>query len=142
MNYARIDNGIVVEIISPLTDDNGADIPIERRFHPDFVATLVSIPAVSTVAEGDTYDGHSFGPPPEPPEPLPLTATQVLAQRDALLAAAALRIAPLQDAADLDDATPAELASLKAWKQCRVALNRIEQQAGFPTAVEWPKAPE
>ena len=65
----------------------------------------------------------------------------MLAQRDVLLTQAALRIAPLQDAVDLGDATAAEEAALKAWKQYRVKLMRIEQQEGFPAAVVWPGAP-
>ncbi|MDP9893226.1 hypothetical protein J2W32_001469 [Variovorax boronicumulans] len=136
MNYARIDGGKVVEIILPATDEDGADIAIERRFHPDFVATLVPIPAGQEVATGDTWsEADGFEPPPPPPAP---TADHVKATRDALLAEATLRIAPLQDAADLDDATAAETALLKLWKQYRVALSRIEQQAGFPGAVVWP----
>lgn len=79
--------------------------------------------------------------PPPPPAPPP-TAEQVRADRDARLAVATLRIAPLQDAADLDEATAAELALLKKWKQYRIALSRIEQQAGFPGAVDWPVSPE
>ncbi|WP_224795477.1 phage tail assembly chaperone [Pseudomonas fluorescens] len=33
------------------------------------------------------------------------------------------------------------MARLKRWKQYRVALNRIEQQMGFPVTVDWPTAP-
>lgn len=62
-----------------------------------------------------------------PPEPvaLPPTPEQALAaanaQRDEQLTLAALRIAPLQDAVDLEDATTEDLASLKngsstAWR--------------------------
>lgn len=68
-------------------------------------------------------------------------AAKALAYRDFLLSVSALRIAPLQDAADLGIATPEEEASLLAWKQCRVNLSRIEQQAGFPDSIEWPVAP-
>ncbi|OAK66178.1 hypothetical protein A3K87_09910 [Variovorax paradoxus] len=64
-----------------------------------------------------------------------MDATTAVAQRDALLADATLRMGPLLDA------TPAEVVSLKAWRQYRVALNRIEQQAGFPASIDWPKAP-
>jgi hypothetical protein len=78
--------------------------------------------------------------PPAPP-PLPPTDAQVLAQRDALLAEATLRIAPLQDAVDLDEATVEEAALLRKWKKYRVDLSRIEQQAGFPAAVQWPAMP-
>lgn len=50
-------------------------------------------------------------------------------------------IAPLQDAVDLDDATDAEKSLLMEWKQYRVALNRIEQQAGYPGKIVWPITP-
>ncbi len=170
--YARIDGGIVAEVISPVfyEDDvvlpgtpaappsenapegqpagepvllhkKGDEVPIEARYTAEFVAALVLVPGGQNVSPGDTYDGSSFGPPPLPPVAPPPTATEVLAQRDSLLSIAALRIAPLQDAVDLGDATAAEEVALKAWKQYRVALNRIELQAGFPTALEWPKSP-
>lgn len=77
-------------------------------------------------------------------EPAQLEALrlEVIAQRDERLALAALRIAPLQDAADLGTATGEETSALLAWKGYRVDLNRIEQQEGFPTAVDWPPSPE
>lgn len=62
-------------------------------------------------------------------------------KRDALLVTAALRIAPLQDAVDLDEASAVELASLKAWKQYRVAVNRVPEQQGYPGRVDWPRQP-
>ncbi|WP_122859766.1 tail fiber assembly protein, partial [Pseudomonas viridiflava] len=34
-------------------------------------------------------------------------------------------IAPLQDAVDIDEATPEEAAALTKWKKYRIALNRI-----------------
>lgn len=62
-------------------------------------------------------------------------------ERDARLAVAALRIAPLQDAVDLAAATEAEAALLLAWKGYRVELNRITEQEGYPGAVVWPEPP-
>lgn len=50
-------------------------------------------------------------------------------------------IAPLQDAVDIDDATPQEEALLKLWKKYRVALNRLPDQPGYPETIEWPTAP-
>ncbi|NBB61310.1 phage tail protein [Pseudomonas sp. ODNR1LW] len=50
-------------------------------------------------------------------------------------------IAPLQDAVDIDEATAAEIALLKAWKKYRIALNRLPEQAGYPTVIDWPAAP-
>lgn len=66
---------------------------------------------------------------------------EALGQRDVFLAAATIKIAPLQDAEDLGDATPGEEEALKAWKRYRVALNRIEGQDGYPALIEWPIAP-
>lgn len=63
------------------------------------------------------------------------------AQKSYLLAYATTQIAPLQDAVDLDIATPAETALLTAWKQYRVAVNRINMQAGFPETITWPVQP-
>lgn len=68
-------------------------------------------------------------------------AAAALIERDSRLRTAALRIAPLQDAQDLDMASPAETAALLKWKRYRVDLNRIEQQASYPQAVEWPVPP-
>lgn len=63
------------------------------------------------------------------------------AQRDGLLAVAGLRIAPLQDAVDIGVATDADTANLRLWKQYRVVVNRISDQAGFPAQVDWPAQP-
>lgn len=62
-------------------------------------------------------------------------------KRDQLLGEAAIRIAPLQDAVDIGEATDAETALLKSWKQYRVALNRIDQQEGYPSTISWPTVP-
>lgn len=113
-------------------------VPLAERYTPEFVGGLVECPE-GTLA-GYVYADGVFSPP-QPYVPPPPTAAEVLAQRDMRLAEATLRIAPLQDAVDLDEATPAETALLKQWKQYRVALSRIEQQAGFPATVIWPTAP-
>lgn len=62
-------------------------------------------------------------------------------KRDGLLQQAAIRIAPLQDAVDLDESTPAEVALLKKWKQYRVAVNRVPDQAEYPRDISWPIEP-
>jgi len=70
------------------------------------------------------------------------TASQILSantiERDAKLQAAGARIAPLQDAVDLGEATPDEETALIAWKRYRVALNRVDLTQ-YPAA--WPSAP-
>lgn len=82
-------------------------------------------------------------PPPyvPPPETDAQVAARVLAERDERLAFATLRIAPLQDAVDLDMATDEEVALLKKWKAYRVLLSRIDQQTGFPRNIAWPIMP-
>lgn len=86
----------------------------------------------------------SDGPPPLPMDP-PATEEQLSAaanmERDRLLGLASLRIAPLQDAVDLDEATAADIALLKKWKQYRVAVNRVSDQAAYPLEISWPAEP-
>jgi hypothetical protein len=74
--------------------------------------------------------------------PKPLTGDALMqantSQRDALLSTAALAIGPLQDASDLGESTDAETASLRQWKQYRIAVNRIDLTQALPN---WPVAP-
>jgi hypothetical protein len=136
MNYAYVQNGRVMEVIAPMLDDDGNAIPIEQRFTQEFVAALVE--CGETVHEGMVYDGTSFSEyVPPAPSPAEVLATN-MATRDALLAQAAIAIAPLQDAVDLDEATAAETALLKLWKQYRVAVNRVDLTQASPA---WPTAP-
>ena len=62
-------------------------------------------------------------------------------ERNRLQAEATARIAPLQDAADLEDATEAERVELDAWKRYRIALNRVPLQDSYPKAIDWPTPP-
>ncbi|MDG6399614.1 tail assembly chaperone [Pseudomonas quasicaspiana] len=74
-----------------------------------------------------------------------LTASKVagiLTSRDDKLRLSTLRIAPLQDAHDLGESTETEEALLVSWKRYRIALNRIEQQPGYPVDVDWPMSPD
>ena len=68
-------------------------------------------------------------------------AVEVLTERDSRLRTAAIRIAPLQDAQELGEATVEEAAALLKWKRYRVDLNRIDQQVGYPQSVAWPSPP-
>lgn len=69
-------------------------------------------------------------------QPSALTLAQE--ERDRLLDLAALRIAPLQDAVDLDDASAADIALLKRWKQYRVNIHRLDLTA---ESIAWPEPP-
>ncbi|MCU7250786.1 tail fiber assembly protein [Pseudomonas koreensis] len=62
-------------------------------------------------------------------------------RRDALLRDAVLRIAPLQYAEDIGDASHDEQLQLLDWKLYSVELNRIEKQSGFPEEITWPALP-
>ncbi|MND20854.1 Caudovirales tail fiber assembly protein [compost metagenome] len=68
-------------------------------------------------------------------------AAQAQAEKARRMSIATAMIAPLQDAADMGIATPAEETNLLALKQYRVELNRIEQQPGYPSTIAWPEKP-
>lgn len=62
--YAYIEDGIVIEIIAPMADAQGDEIPIEDRYHPDFVKNLIKITGVDPRPDQNwTYDGMQFYPP-------------------------------------------------------------------------------
>jgi hypothetical protein len=64
--YAQIAEGVVVEIIHPIFDEEGNEIAIGRRFHPDFVKTLVDVTNVEPpVHVGQLYADGAFSDPPE-----------------------------------------------------------------------------
>lgn len=72
-------------------------------------------------------DAH-LNPPPVPP-----TAEEARAQRDALLSACdwvAIR------AQELNEPVP------EAWADYRQALRDVPQQSGFPETIDWPAEPE
>jgi len=156
--FARIDAGRVAEIILPMAYDvdsapapdpenppdgwptfkAGDEVPIAKRFTPDVVATLVDVTTVASVNVGDTYSDGVFAPyVPPARSPVEILATN-RAYRDVQLTMAGTRIAPLQDAVDLDVATDEERAQLLAWKQYRVAVNRLDLTLASPA---WPVAP-
>ncbi|MFM0270088.1 tail fiber assembly protein [Paraburkholderia aspalathi] len=77
-------------------------------------------------------------PAPFPPPTAEQIAAANTATRDVLLSSAALSIGPLQDASDLNIATAEEISSLTAWKQYRVAVNRVDCTQATPV---WPTPP-
>jgi len=129
--YARIDGVEVVELFA-------TDGDITEMFHPDLV--WVEIPENADPLVGWVYEDGEFSPPPPPTE----EELEAIAggHRAALMVWASQQIAPLQDAVDLEEATTSEQAELKAWKQYRISLNRLDQQPGWPTDIQWPVAPE
>jgi hypothetical protein len=81
--YARIESDQVVEIVVPMTDADDNEIPIEERFHPEIVATLVDITARPDVQVGWTYSNGAFAAP-EPVDQNPVP--QLVSMRQARLA--------------------------------------------------------
>ncbi|EBF4842227.1 tail fiber assembly protein, partial [Salmonella enterica subsp. enterica serovar Newport] len=56
--------------------------------------------------------------------------------KNRLLQIASEKIAPLQDAVDLDIATDDEKAQLDEWKKYRILVNRVDT-----TNPDWPEVP-
>lgn len=133
--WAYVDSGRVVEIYE--TED---DRDIHEFFHPEMLWINVDdIPGINAgwaavEKKGNWLFTEYVAPVPTPEE---IKSSNTL-MRDNFLAAAALAIAPLQDAEDLEESTPDEAAALKKWKQYRVAVNRVEITLQNPT---WPSAP-
>jgi len=61
-------------------------------------------------------------------------------QKTSLLDLATQKIAPLQDAVDLDMATEDEKAQLLAWKKYRVLVNRVDTSTA--PNITWPTSPD
>lgn len=149
-SYARLLDNIYVENIAAAVYDDespewvdgdpsrvGQEIDINLRFTAEFVNTLVEITNNSVEVGMEYKDGVFKWPDPitRTPEERLLANT---VKRDALLTTAALAIAPLQDAVDLEDVTASEVDLLKKWKQYRVALNRTQLSIENPV---WPTPP-
>lgn len=98
-----------------------------------------AVGSVDDVSEGERF---SLEVPAGLNSPARSVDSVVKENRDVLLAAAAYRMGPLQDAIDINAVTEEELALLNQWKQYRVELNRIDQQEGFPHQVVWPLSPD
>jgi hypothetical protein len=76
-------------------------------------------------------------PPPSEEE----VREQALSDLAGLMASATVKMAPLQDGVDIDEATPAEIELLKKWKKYRLDLSRVDKQTGFPAVINWPGEP-
>jgi len=141
----RIDGRLVLTLRLP----HGPQASEQCRFPADIVDPqdgVVLLPGSPVQPEGDSVPGRIDW---SQVVSAAMKAEAASAQRVALVAAdiAARRsaadraIAPLQDAAELDEATPAELDALKAWKRYRIALSRVAEQPGYPDALDWSATP-
>lgn len=73
--------------------------------------------------------------PPSPPE------AEQQARLNALLKQAATVMGPLEDAESLGIISDSEREQLTSWRRYRVALYRLPQCEGWPTAINWPEPP-
>lgn len=72
---------------------------------------------------------------------VPITEEDLANQKkQTLLNYATQKIAPLQDAVDLDIATEDEKAQLVAWKKYRVLVNRVDTSTA--PSITWPTSPD
>ncbi|WP_284508306.1 tail fiber assembly protein [Caballeronia sp. NCTM5] len=110
----------------------------DANWQPEEGLKAIKLDPGTVAGTGWVYDGATFAGP----APVSMTQEDIVVAntslRDSKLAQAALAIAPLQDAVDLGEATDAESALLKAWKQYRVAVNRIDLEDASP---DWPTLP-
>lgn len=130
--YARVENGVVIEILDIGLDPNEI-YPPEIPWTP--------IPEGIPVDQGWLYDGENFSePPPKVPDLEELArGAQVLV--DSQMAYATMQIGRLQDAVDLGVATEAEIALLAAWRLFRIEIGRVPEQENYPLEIQWPQQP-
>lgn len=136
-NYARIEDGLVIEVIC--VDD---DFDMASAFNP----SLVWVECGNSVSCMWTYSKGKFKEPqPQAPD-VDATANAERARRDSILrnvydpaiimAQRALRIASTQKDRDYAEQKISELDSFARL------LQDIPTQEGFPLNIEWPQTPE
>ena len=157
--YARIESGVYVETISPAVYDAespqweegqpsriGEEIPIELRFAPEMVLTMVDITDIVPMPQINwIYSGGVFSPAPIPGSSPQELAAAARSERDRLLrgiydpgimmALRALRMATTPEETSYAEVKVSEL-DLYAE-----ALQGIPEQPGFPSSIVWPEAP-
>lgn len=149
--YAYVQDGEVAEIIQAAfySEDSPADvqpawvagdyIPLERRFTPEFCSACVDITGHDPQPQQQwVYDGVSFSPKPiffPSPEEV-LAAKQ--AQKDELVRAASMAMAPVLLSLQLGDATDEETVKARAWQAYYRALQSLDITVDNPT---WPLPP-
>lgn len=108
-----------------------------------------------TASIGDSYANGVFTPAPQtPPTDAEIIAANTIKLQQANQLAAAQktaltnRVSTLNDAIELEMATPSEVAELPVrqaqlldWKRYAVFLGRVTTQAGWALTVEWPVQP-
>ncbi|WP_139462131.1 phage tail assembly chaperone [Aeromonas veronii] len=85
--------------------------------------------------------GHDGLPILEEPEQ-PSAEEVALMEQSRRMSVATQQIAILKPAVDGDYAKPGHAQLLADWQRCRYELTLVPEQAGWPTNVNWPDAPQ
>lgn len=140
--YARICEGEVQELFA-------TDGDITQMFHPDLiwvdVTDLDPAPVVGWIASWIATDESgvwSLSAPVELPKTESELKAEAVAMRDVLLAAANEATAGMADAFIADLLDEADVAKFKAFAKYKLALNKIDQQPGYPETITWPTLPQ
>lgn len=128
-NYARITEGVVVELFS-------TDGDISEMFHPDLV--WVEVPNGCSPQVGWTCNENVFSPT-EAPQP---SAQEILATNITthalLLSSASQSMTPLLVSLQLGNATEEETMAAKEWQAYYRALQAVDLAVQTPA---WPDPP-
>lgn len=150
--YARVEHGIYVECINPVThtadpDDMavgagsriGVEVPVEERFTPEVVSTLVDITDISPKPQvGWLYNGVDFAAPSVVEEtPAEILAANKL-QMDECLNRASSAMTPLLVALQLGDATEEETDLARQWQAYCRSVKVVDLMLKSPV---WPESP-
>lgn len=144
--YARLDNGIIVEIITPPLNLEGNQYAIEQCFPAEFVATMVEITGLDPLPDqGWTYDGSVFALPLPPVIPDSQLAFSARQQRDWIMLnvydigiSMALRALRMASSDAEKEYASSKISELDNFAE---ALLAIPDQAGFPRVITWPVTP-
>lgn len=135
--YARVENGIVAEIVTPPLDLEGDQYPLSVCFPVEFVDACEEITGLDPQPDQRwTYDGSVFLPEVPPViDVVPINE----AQKQSLLTIASQAMAPILVSLQLGDATDEETFNAKAWQEYYRALKMVDVTLAEPA---WPTAPE
>jgi hypothetical protein len=153
--YARVESGRIAEIIAPVQygvdSPEGVEppykaedeIPIELRFHPSFVNTLIDVSGASPSPEqgwsAKNVSGEwSFGPYEAPS----LSGEEIVAAntvtQSALMDAADAATFGMADAFVIGQLNAADAEKFKAWATYKLALSKVDLSQTTPA---WPQPP-
>jgi len=136
--YARVSNGRVAELFATAGD-------IGEMFHPSFVWIDVTdfevAPEYGWLAiEND--GAWAFSEYVSPPLTDAQLKAEALVQRDADMALANAATNGMADAYIAGILNEADTAKFKLFAAYKLALNKIDQQPGFPVCISWPEPPD